>query len=77
MKEKVEALLSGLKPVFAMQGKVVEFVSATDQKITLKLSGFCGSGCGCSDTWTEGLKEMLNAEFPKAEIEFVKSDCAV
>ena len=71
MQQKVEALLNGLKPVFAMQGKNVEFVSATESEIVLKLGGFCGGGCGCSDTWVEGLKEMLTAEFPGATISFV------
>lgn len=71
MQEKVQALLDGLKPVFAMQGKQVELISATEENIQLSLKGFCGGGCGCSDNWVEGIKEMLTAEFPNANIEFV------
>ncbi|MCC7357525.1 NifU family protein [Candidatus Uhrbacteria bacterium] len=71
MQQKVESLLDGLKPIFAMQDKTVEFVSATEDEIVLKLGGFCGGGCGCSDTWIEGLKEMLTAEFPQSKINFI------
>lgn len=71
MQQRVEALLEGLKPVFAMQGKQVELIQATEEKITLSLQGFCGGGCGCSETWVQGLQEMLTAEFPNATIEFV------
>jgi len=68
MIEKVESIVAGIKPMLVMQGKDVHIIEATDAKIKLTLSGFCG-GCGCSSDYVEGLREMLTEEFPKTEIE--------
>jgi Fe-S cluster biogenesis protein NfuA len=68
MMEQLESIVGGIKPMLAMQGKDVHIVEATEAKIKLVLSGFCG-GCGCSADYVEGLREMLSESFPKTEIE--------
>jgi Fe-S cluster biogenesis protein NfuA len=68
MMGEVKRIVDGIKPMLVMQGKDVHIIEATDAKIKLTLSGFCG-GCGCSSDYVEGLREMLTEEFPKTEIE--------
>lgn len=48
------------------QGRDVMIVEAGDERITLTLSGFCG-GCDCSKDYLDGLKEMLQEQFPSVK----------
>lgn len=68
MIDRIEQILAPLKPVLTMQGREVVVAEATAEKITLALKGFCG-GCGCSEEYVEGLREMVGSEFPAAHID--------
>jgi Fe-S cluster biogenesis protein NfuA len=68
MREQLETLLGGLKPMLAMQEKDVQILEVTDKKISLILSGCC-SDCECSTDYVEGLREMLSQSFPNVEID--------
>ncbi len=68
--EQIEQMLRGLKPLLAAQEKDIKIVEATEERVVLSLIGFCG-GCGCSDNYAEGLKEMIMEQFPHVkEIQF-------
>lgn len=68
MNEKLEVLISQLRPALVMQGRDISIVGSTEDKIAISLSGFCG-GCGCSSEYVDGLREMLMQEFPTAQID--------
>ena len=64
--EQVEQMLNGIKPLLMAQDKDIRVVEATEEKITLSLIGFCG-GCGCSENYAQGLKEMIEQQFPNVK----------
>jgi Fe-S cluster biogenesis protein NfuA len=68
MIDRIEQILAQLKPVLVMQGRDVIVAEATEQQITLALKGFCG-GCGCSEEYVEGLREMVASAFPTTRID--------
>lgn len=68
VQERVEQILNGITPMLKVQGKDITIVSADEAKIKLAMTGFC-NGCGCSDDYLEGLNEMLQKEFPSAQVE--------
>lgn len=68
MNEKLQLLISQLRPALVMQGRDIAIAEATEQKIAVSLSGFCG-GCGCSSEYVDGLREMLTQEFPSVTID--------
>lgn len=68
VQERVEKILGDITPMLKVQGKDIRIVSADEAKIKLAMTGFCG-GCGCSDDYLEGLNEMLQTEFPHAQVE--------
>ncbi|MFA5936037.1 MAG: NifU family protein [Patescibacteria group bacterium] len=69
-REQVDTIVAHLKPMLATHGKDVSVIEATDEKIRLGLTGFCGGGCGCSSDYVEGLKEMMAEQFPDLNIQF-------
>jgi Fe-S cluster biogenesis protein NfuA len=68
--EQIEQIIVHLKPMLATHGKDVSLIEATDEKVRLGLTGFCGGGCGCSSDYVDGLQEMMKEEFPKLNIQF-------
>lgn len=68
--ERIEQMISGIKPLLAAQEKGIRIVEASEERVVLVLEGFCG-GCGCSENYAEGLKEMIEQQFPSVkEIHF-------
>jgi Fe-S cluster biogenesis protein NfuA len=61
--QQLEQLVSGIRPMLVAQGRDVAVLEATDGRIRISLSGFCG-GCDCSKDYLEGLREMLTEQFP-------------
>ncbi len=68
--EQIEQMLRGIKPLLAAQDKDIKIIEASDERVVLSLVGFCG-GCGCSASYAEGLKEMIEQNCPNVkEIQF-------
>lgn len=67
--DKLDQIIAGLKPMLTTHGKDINVLEATDERIKLALTGFCGD-CGCSSDYTDGLKEMLTEHFPGTDIQF-------
>ncbi len=68
--EQIEQMLRGIKPLLAAQEKDIKIVEATEERVVLSLVGFCG-GCGCSENYAEGIKEMIEQTCPNVkEIQF-------
>jgi len=68
MTERLEQLIASLRPALMMQGRDIALAEASETKIAISLTGFCG-GCGCSSEYVDGLREMLQQEFPTTQIE--------
>lgn len=68
--EHIEQMLRGIKPLLAAQEKDIKIIEATEERVVLSLVGFC-DGCGCSENYAEGLKEMIEQACPNVkEIQF-------
>ena len=70
-KEQLDTFVAGLRPSLMMQGRDIKVAEATDEKIVVSLSGFCG-GCGCSSEYVDGLQEMMTEQFAGTAVEVVK-----
>ena len=68
VQERVRQLIASLRPALLMQGRDIALAEATDDRIAVSLSGFCGD-CGCSSEYVDGLREMLTETFPGTDID--------
>lgn len=69
--QHIDHLVAGIKPMLNAQGRDISVLEATEERIKLSLSGFCG-GCDCSKDYVDGLKEMLSEQLPDVkDIELV------
>jgi len=64
MREKVEAVLSQIKPVLQADGGDVELVEVSDGVVKLRLTGAC-AGCPMSTmTLRMGIERVLKEQLP-------------
>jgi len=64
MREKVEAVLSQIKPVLQADGGDVELVEVSDGVVKLRLTGAC-AGCPMSTmTLRMGIERVLKEQIP-------------
>lgn len=65
MKEKVEEVLSKVRPMLQRDGGDVELVGIDDGVVKVKLTGACG-GCPMATlTLKRGIEEKLKEEIPE------------
>ena len=67
--EIVENILKDIKQLLQHGGKDIVVVEAKDNRVRFRLEGFC-SGCGCGDSYRDGLREMIQNKIPNIEIDF-------
>jgi Fe-S cluster biogenesis protein NfuA len=67
-KEKVEAALNEIRPMLEGDGGNVELVSATDDgKVTVRLTGACGSCPMSQMTLKMGVERILRQRVPEVK----------
>jgi len=67
MRDKVEAVLSRIRPVLQADGGDVELVDVSDGIVKLRLTGACG-GCPMSTmTLRLGIERVLKEEVPEVK----------
>jgi len=67
MREKVEVVLSRIKPVLQADGGDVELVDVSDGVVKLRLTGAC-AGCPMSTmTLRMGIERMLKEQVPEVK----------
>ena len=67
MREKVEAVLSRIKPVLQADGGDVELVDVSDGVVKLRLTGAC-AGCPMSTmTLRMGIERLLKEQVPEVK----------
>ena len=67
MREKVEAVLSRIKPVLQADGGDVELVEVSDGVVKLRLTGAC-AGCPMSTmTLRMGIERLLKEQLPEVK----------
>ena len=67
MREKVEAVLSQVRPVLQADGGDVELVDVNDGLVKLKLTGAC-AGCPMSTmTLRQGIERVLKEQVPEVK----------
>ncbi len=67
MREKVEAVLSQIKPVLQADGGDVELVEVSDGVVKLRLTGAC-AGCPMSTmTLRMGIERVLKEQLPEVK----------
>lgn len=68
LKEKVEVALKEVRPMLEADGGNVELVSVSeDGKVTLKLTGACGSCPMSQMTLKMGIEQMLKKTVPEVK----------
>ena len=66
LKEKVEDALKEVRPMLAADGGDVELVSVTDEgKVTLRLTGACGSCPMSQMTLKMGVERIIKKKVPE------------
>lgn len=71
LQETLNGALKDMTPLLAAGGKKVEIVSASAEKVVVRLAGFCGGGCGCSESYQDGVRDLVLQHAPAAAVEFV------
>ena len=66
---EVASILADIKPLLQQGGKDIVLVEAREQYARFRLDGFC-SGCGCGESYRDGIREMLQTKMPDLQIEF-------
>ena len=67
MREKVEAVLTKIKPALQADGGDVELVGIDDGVVKVKLTGHC-AGCPMSQlTLKRGIEKLLKQEIPEVK----------
>lgn len=69
IQETIAALLKDIQPLLQQGGKDIVLLEATETRARFRLEGFC-SGCGCGDSYRDGIRETLMAKMPGVEVEF-------
>lgn len=64
MREKVEAVLSQIKPVLQADGGDVELVEVSDGVVKVRLTGACASCPMSTMTLRMGIERVLKEEIP-------------
>lgn len=68
MKEKVEAVLSKIRPMLAADGGDVELIDVTkDGIVKVKLTGACGCCPMSQMTLKMGIEQLLKKELPEVK----------
>jgi Fe-S cluster biogenesis protein NfuA len=65
----IREILKDIQPLLQQAGKDIVLVEATEDRARFRLEGFC-SGCGCGDSYREGIREMVSAKMPGVKVEF-------
>ena len=66
LEEKVKEALDMIRPSLQADGGDVEFVSISeDGKVSVKLTGACGSCPMAAQTLKHGIENFLKTEFPE------------
>ena len=75
MKEKIEAVLSQVRPALRADGGDVELVDANEGTVKLKLKGAC-AGCPMATiTLKQGIERVLKEQVPEVkEVIAVQTD---
>ncbi len=71
MKEKIEELLSRIRPSLQADGGDIEFVSVEDNVVKVRLTGACGSCPMSQMTLKNGVEAIIRQNIP--EIKAVES----
>ena len=67
LREKVEAVLNGIRPNLQADGGDVEILDVSDGVVTLRLTGACG-GCPMSTmTLKHGIERVLKEQVPEVK----------
>lgn len=70
--EALSEVLAELKPMLDAAGRSIRVLESTDDACRIELVGFCG-GCACSDSYKDGLKEILADKAPQIkEVQFIE-----
>jgi Fe-S cluster biogenesis protein NfuA len=67
MKEKVEAVLTKIRPALQADGGDVELVDVTDGVVKLKLKGACGGCPMASMTLKNGIERILKEQLSEVK----------
>ena len=65
MKERVEAALEKIRPSLQADGGDVELVDVQDGKVTVRLTGACGSCPMSTMTLRMGVERVIKQEVPE------------
>ncbi len=65
----IRDVLKDIQPLLQQGGKDIVLLEATENRARFRLEGFC-SGCGCGDSYRDGIRETLMAKMPGVEVEF-------
>ena len=65
MKEKVEAVLTKIRPALQGHGGDVELVEVSDGVVSVRLKGACGGCPMATMTLKRGIEQVLKAEVPE------------
>lgn len=71
-KSHIQEALAGIEPMLRSAGRAIEIVDADEAACTVKLTGFCG-GCACSDSYKEGIQELVEAKAPGTKVTFIEA----
>ena len=67
MKEKVEQVISKIRPMLQRDGGDIELVDVTDGVVKVKLTGACGSCPMSMMTLKMGVENALKKEIPEVK----------
>lgn len=67
--ETINEILKDIKLLLQKGGKDIVLVRATESAAHFRLEGFC-SGCGCGDSYREGILEMISEKMPHVSVSF-------
>jgi len=67
MTETIEQALRDIQPLLAAAGRSVCVKTADETSCVIELKGFCQGGCACTESYVQGIEEIIRDKAPKIQ----------